>query len=112
MKNLNYKKLSIQKYLKDEKLSVIEAQILFMFRTRSAKFKCNMRSQYTDLSCMFCSLGEDSQPYSFDCEKMKTEIQIKITKDAHNVLSLIPHLLQGMTRWELRKVKVLLVLVE
>ena len=77
MKNLNYKKLSIQKYLKDEKMSVNEAQILFMFRTRSAQFKCNMRSQYTDLSCMFCSLGEDSQPHSFDCEKMKTEIQIK-----------------------------------
>ena len=76
LSGLSYAKLSMQKYLKDENITVAEAQTLFKFRTRSAIFKSNMRSQYSDLSCMMCSLDEDSQPHSFNCKTLKKDILI------------------------------------
>ena len=79
MKDLIYSELKMQSYLCDSSLTVEEAQNLFRFRTRTAKFKENMKNKYENgsLTCPACGLQPDSQSHSFQCEVMKQHIKVK-----------------------------------
>ena len=48
MDNLQYEELKIQNYLKDESITVKEAQTLFKYRTRVARFKENFKNMYEE----------------------------------------------------------------
>ena len=50
MNNLSYSELKLQKYLKDPDIPVNEAKNLYRFRTRSAKYKQNMKTGYSSTS--------------------------------------------------------------
>ena len=79
MKDLFYSELKMQSYLHDSSLTVEEAQNLFRFRTRTAKFKENMKNKYEggSLACPACGLQPDSQSHSFQCEVMKQHLKVK-----------------------------------
>ena len=64
MDNLRYNKLKLQKYLKDPKIPVAEAKNLYRYRTRSAKYKENMKTSYQSTPCPFCFVQPDSQTHS------------------------------------------------
>ena len=72
MKDLFYSELKMQSYLQDSDLTVEEAQNLFRFRTRTAKYKENMKSKYDSgsLACPACGLQPDCQSHSFQCEEI------------------------------------------
>ena len=67
----------MQRYLKDPKIAVKGAQTLFKFRTRTAKFKVNMRSSFKDLSCPYCTDDEDSQEHSFKCKVVTSNVNVQ-----------------------------------
>ena len=64
MDNLYYCELKNQNYLKNEKISVKEAQNLCGYRSRVAKFKENFRNNYDEIVCPLCSEHTDTQAYS------------------------------------------------
>ena len=49
MRNLQYEELKIQNYLKNENITVKEAQNLFRYRTRVARFKENFKNNYMQI---------------------------------------------------------------
>ena len=61
MENLNYEKYEMQSYLKNEKVTKIEAQTYFKFRTRMEDFANNFRNGFTDIDCGLCLWKESSQ---------------------------------------------------
>ena len=73
MENLEYSELKIQSYLKDPDIPVAEARNLYRYRTRSAKYKENMKSSYTNtsLACPVCLLQPDTQQHSLQCTEVK-----------------------------------------
>ena len=83
MSNLNYTDLKMQSYLRNSNINVSEAQNVFRFRTRSAYFKANYKSKYSDQSCPLCQLHLDTQELSFKCEKINEELEIN--EDYNNI---------------------------
>ena len=77
MMNLDYKELKIQNYFKDENISVKEAQNLFKFRTRVAKFKENFKNSHEVRTCPLCLIESDTQAHCFQCPVLKEKINIK-----------------------------------
>ena len=75
--NLFYKNLSIQNYLYDEKISYSQALSIFSFRTRMAKFSENYPGKEGVKTCPLCQNHFDLQKFSFQCQKMKENIEIK-----------------------------------
>ena len=75
MKDLHYNDLKLQSYLGDPGISVSDAQNLFRFRTRSAN-KENMKSKFMELTCPIFGTHPDSQSYSFECSRIKDNINI------------------------------------
>ena len=67
MDDLIYVELSMQNYLKDEKIRVQEARILFKFRTRMAKFWGNFKGGRPPQQCPVCKEpgSVDTQLHSF-----------------------------------------------
>ena len=53
MDNLRYSEMKLQNYFKDPNIPVEEAKNLFRYRTRSAKFKENMKNEYQSITCPF-----------------------------------------------------------
>ena len=77
LSSLQYSDLSMQKYLKDPKITVNEAKNIFKFRTRTAHFKDNMKSFYKENICPMCSEHPDTQSHSFECKVTKMSINIE-----------------------------------
>ena len=77
MDGLSYSDIKLQTYLKDPNISVAEAKNLYRFRTRSAKFKENMKNGYQSITCPFCFVHPDTQVHSMQCDDIKTKITIK-----------------------------------
>ena len=77
MENLNYTELKMQSYLRDPRITVAEAKNIFRFRTRSALFKENMRSNYTDDTCPLCKEQPDRQSHSFECKIINSRISVQ-----------------------------------
>jgi hypothetical protein len=78
IENLEYSELKMQSYLKDPDIPVAEARNLYRYRTRSAKYKENMKSSYTDtsLACPVCLLQHDTQQHSPQCPEVKAKIKV------------------------------------
>ena len=73
MKNLEYSELELQPYFKSKLLFKTEAQNLFRYRTRMADFKNNFKNGNTNISCLLCPIGEDSQNHILECEVIVAE---------------------------------------
>ena len=77
MTNLEYKELTIQNYFKNENISVKEAQNLFKFRTRVAKFRENFKNNYEVRTCHLCLVQPDTQAHCVQCPVVKENIHIR-----------------------------------
>ena len=79
MNNLSYSELKLQKYLKDPDIPVNEAKNLYRFRTRSAKYKQNMKTGYssTSIACPLCQVQPDTQPHSLQCTEVKAKTKVE-----------------------------------
>ena len=77
MDGLEYSDIKLQTYLKDPNISVTEAKNLYRFRTRSAKFKENMKNGYQSIECPFCFVHPDTQLHSVQCVQVKKKITMK-----------------------------------
>ena len=75
--SLTYNELKLQNYLKNPDIPVAEAKNLFRFRTRSAKFKENMKKGYQSSCCPFCLIHPDSQIHSLKCIEVKSKISVR-----------------------------------
>ena len=77
MDNLYYTDLKLQNYLQDEEIPVAEAKNLFRFRTRSAKYKENMKNSYSSIACPVCLVQPDTQVHSTQCPEVITKVKIQ-----------------------------------
>ena len=77
MDDLVYSKLEIQNYLKLENVNTKEAQTLFRYRTRMAKFGENFRGNRNSILCPLCKTHLDGQKMCFEnCPVVKKNITI------------------------------------
>ena len=76
MDNLKYSEIKLQQYLRDPQISVAEAKNLNRYRTRSAKFKENMKKGYQCTPCPFCSVQPDTQ-CTVQCTVVKSRITVQ-----------------------------------
>ena len=74
MDNIDYYELKMQDYLKNEKISVKQARILFKYRTRMARFWENFKAGRPPQPCPVCKdgLSVDTQRHSFNCKTLTT----------------------------------------
>ena len=71
MNNLTYADLEMQSYLKDEKIRVDQAKILFRFRTRMARYWENFKGGRPPDPCPVCK-----EPHSFQCGVTASNVTI------------------------------------
>ena len=78
MNDLDYLELSMQNYLKDEKIKVKEARMLFKYRTRMANFWGNFKGGRPPQQCPVCNEAGsvDTQQHSFHCKVIAEKITI------------------------------------
>ena len=76
MNNLTYADLEMQSYLKDEKIRVDQARILF--RTRMARYWENFKGGRPTDPCPVCKEAQsvDTQPHSFQCGVTASNVTI------------------------------------
>ena len=75
--NLWYSKLETQKYLELANLNKNEAQTIFKYRTRMAKFGENFRGNKSFVICPLCHTHPDSQKMSYEnCPVLVKNIKI------------------------------------
>ena len=77
MDNLRYNEMKLQNYFKDPNIPVEQAKNLFRYRTRSAKFKENMKNEYQSITCPFCLVYSDTQIHSMQCTDVNSKISVK-----------------------------------
>ena len=77
MGNLQYEELKMQNYLKNESITVKEAQNLFKYRTKVARFKENFRNNYDEIGCPLCLDQPDTQAHCVQCPIIKENIKIQ-----------------------------------
>ena len=77
MEKSEYIEMKLQNYLKDEKIPVDEGKNLYRYRTRSAKYKENMKTSYQATPCPFCSVQPDTQLHSVQCTVVKSKVKIE-----------------------------------
>ena len=76
LKNLTYKSLKTQDYLKSESMTDELTTDVFKYRTHMLEFHANYRHNETTIRpCPLCKSHPDSQDSIGDCQKMKTEIK-------------------------------------
>ena len=85
MENLHYHELKMQKYLKDGKITVKEAQNLFKFLTRVANFKENFKNNYDGIACPLCLVQPDSQSHCVQCLVVREKIGVNTVKYLQNI---------------------------
>ena len=79
MDDLFYSKLEIRNYLKLENVNTKEAQTLFRYRTRMAKFGENFRGNRNSILCPLCKTHLDGQKMCFEnCPVVKKNITISV----------------------------------
>ena len=74
MKNLEYKRLELQPYLK--KFDANMAICVFRFRVKMASFSENFKGQGPLKPCPLCGIHFDTQAMSFQCGKVKDKLKI------------------------------------
>ena len=65
MANLNYSKLDLQEYLKNENIYISQRKFLFRLRTNMLKFAFNMGNKLAQ--CPLCYMDRDDQNHLMDC---------------------------------------------
>ena len=74
VRDITYNKFETQSYLKSKLFSDEECQLLFRLRCKTLNFKCNMSSQYSDLSCALkChdTQAFDDQEHLLSCSALE-----------------------------------------
>ena len=68
----------MQSYLKDEKIRVDQARILFRYRTRMARYWEKFKGGRPTDPCPVCKEAQsvDTQPHSFQCEVTASNVTI------------------------------------
>ena len=67
MRNLSYKNLKLQPYLKSQNITKENAQITYKLRTRMADFKSNFKNGNDDLLCKMCKIYDSSKKHILEC---------------------------------------------
>ena len=77
LENLWYSKLEMQKYLELNNMNNNEAQVMFKYRTRMAKYGENFRGNKSSVMCPLCHTHLDDQKIAFEnCQVLKENIRI------------------------------------
>ena len=76
MTNLSYPTLEMQEYLKDNKITVSQAKILFRVRTRMEQFGENFKGGRDTKPCPVCEASKDTQSHSFQCSVIQDNIEV------------------------------------
>ena len=79
MANLNYSKLELQEYLKNENIYISQRKFLFRLRTNMLKFAFNMGNK--TMQCPLCYMNRDDQNHLMDC----IVINLYMDDDTENV---------------------------
>jgi hypothetical protein len=78
MENLEYSKLELQDYLKQNNMNAAEAKTMFTYRTRMASYGENFRENNVPVSCPLCGLHLDNQIMAYtNCPVLKANVQIE-----------------------------------
>ena len=73
LKELEYRKLECQNYLRSTELETREKKFLFQIRTRMIDLKVNFKNHYSDLFCPFGCENEDDQNHLLHCKILLQE---------------------------------------
>ena len=77
LENLWYSKLEMQKYLELNNMNNNEAQVMFKYRTRMAKYGENFRGNKSSVMCPLCHTHLDNQKMSYEnCPVLQKNISI------------------------------------
>ena len=68
LKELQYRKLECQNYLRSTELETREKKLLFQIRTRMIEVKANFKNHYSDLLCPLGCKNEDDQSHLLHCQ--------------------------------------------
>ena len=68
VKDLQYKKLEIQNYMKQRSFKTQEIHLLFKLRTRMLQVKNNFKNQHENIQCDLCNEAEETQEHLLDCQ--------------------------------------------
>ena len=74
--NLVYTELKMQNYLQTETVKPKAARTIFSYRTRMSNYSENYRGKSEVTMCPICQIHIDSQKYSFQCPKIKENVEI------------------------------------
>ena len=86
MKNLQYKNLQMQEYLKDNSTSLETKRMLFKWRTHTENFKLNYKNNHDNLNCEICNSHPDSQQASLTCKGvLHARELLKLKKKMQNI---------------------------
>ena len=76
MENLQYKEIKMQNYLSSEK-TILQKKIIFKYRTRMEDYGENFRGGARQVMCPLCQLHLDNQELIFQCQVIKSQIEVK-----------------------------------
>ena len=68
LKNVDYDKLKMQQYLKENKFNTADARLIFKFRTRMAPFRENFKGSHQSNICPLCEEHPDDQNLVISCQ--------------------------------------------
>ena len=77
MENIVYPELKRQNYFSMRNISVEQARNIFKYRVRMAAYEENFRGNRASVACPLCHLHLDNQAMSFQCNEIRTRVQIK-----------------------------------
>ena len=75
LKQLHYRSLKLQNYLKLDYLTVNEMRTIFSFRVRMCNFNGNYRSKDDCRACPICSMHPDKQELLAECSEIKKKFE-------------------------------------
>ena len=70
LKELEYRKLECQNYLRSTELETREKKFLFQIRTRMIEVKANFKNNHSDILCPLGCEDEDDQNHLLHCKKL------------------------------------------
>ena len=70
VKDIKYRKLETQSYIKNGGFNTEEIQFLYRLRTRMMDVKQNFKNMYDNNLCRLCQNDEETQQHLLECEKL------------------------------------------
>ena len=99
VKDIKYKKLEMQQYMKDPNFSINNIKLLFKLRTRMVQVKRNFKSAFQSLVCDLCEIEEDDQHHLLSCQvllKQCSELYNDISVEYNDLFSTSEKQLQAV----------------